>query len=364
MTFTSILVLLLMLSVLVAAHELGHYLVARWFGMDVEEFAIGFGRPKWCYYRNASGTEFTFRPIPLGGFVRVTGMVPDEEGSEVHVKNGFYSKSPMARFWVLAAGPAFSILFGVLLLLGIYTSVGVDKPNLAPVVGEVSVDGPAAKAGMKAGDRILAVDSVQVKSFYEVLSYVRERPERPLTFDIERDGDRQRLTITPLLDEAPTPVIGPNLELTSERKRQGKIGVRWQFSKQSLALGEALQQSLAAPVMMAKGLIGMLQRPASVKEEVGGPGTIAKFTDSAVSQGFDSVLTLSAILSISLGFMNLLPIPVLDGGQMVVALIELARRGKRLSYSVQSAVSMIGMALVLAMIVGVIFVDVQRLSGR
>ncbi|MBV6458574.1 MAG: Metalloprotease MmpA [Fimbriimonadaceae bacterium] len=362
MTFTSILVLLLMLSILVAAHELGHYLFARMFGMDVEEFSIGFGRPKWCYFRNKAGTEFTIRPIPLGGFVRVKGMVPEEDGSEVEIPNGFYSKSPMARFWVLAAGPAFSILFGVLLLVGVYTSVGIDKPNLEPVIGMVNPGGEAQKAGLKPGDRITRLDAKPVGSFYEVLVYVRDRAGQPIRIEFERGGKTQSLMVTPKLDEKETPVITSELELGVERKRQGKIGARWEVKKQPLSFGEAIKESFTAPLKMASNLLASFSRPANFTEDLGGPGTIAVYTSAAVQEGLETVIILSAVLSMSLGFMNLLPIPILDGGQMVVAVVEMLRRGRRLSYSVQNAVSLLGMALMVAMIVGVIILDVNRFN--
>jgi len=362
MTLTSILVLLLMLSILVAAHELGHYLFARIFGMDVEEFSIGFGRPKWRYARNKAGTEFTLRPIPLGGFVRVKGMVPEEDGSEVDIINGFYSKSPVARFWVLAAGPAFSILFGVLLLVGVYTSVGIDKPNLEPVIGMVNPNGEAQKAGLRAGDRITRVDARPVSTFYDVLAYVRDRAGQPVRIEFDRSGERQSLMVTPKLEDNPSPVITPELELGVERKRQGKIGAKWEIKKQPLSFGGAISESFSAPIKMASNLLASFSRPATFTEDLGGPGTIAVYTSAAVQEGLETVIILSAVLSMSLGFMNLLPIPMLDGGQMVVAVVEMLRRGKRLSYSVQNAVSLVGMALMLAMIVGVIMLDVNRFA--
>src|SRR5207237_324639 len=149
--FLTIVAFLAMICVLVGAHEYGHFLFARLFKMEIEEFAIGFGKPKMSWMKR-KGTEFTFRPVPLGGFVRIKGMQPEEDGSEIHVPNGFYSKPAWQRFAVLFAGPAFSILFGVVLLFGLFTIVGPRKVVDTPVIDNISADGPAAKAGMQPGD--------------------------------------------------------------------------------------------------------------------------------------------------------------------------------------------------------------------
>jgi regulator of sigma E protease len=190
-------VFLLMVTVLVAAHEYGHYLFAKLNGMDVEEFAIGLGTPRWVWMRRAqnkalptpsrtalpggqsalpeetveqepeSEIEFTVRPLPVGGFVRIKGMMPQDDGSETLVPNGFYSKSPLRRLSVLFAGPLFSVLAGIILLVGLFIFVG--KPTLEkPIIGGVLGGTPAEQAGLKAGDRIVALDGKPIQKWFQI----------------------------------------------------------------------------------------------------------------------------------------------------------------------------------------------------
>lgn len=356
-------VMLVMISVLVAAHELGHFLVARLCKMDVDEFAIGLFRPKWVWMKRGK-TEFTLRAIPFGGFVRVTGMEPQDDGSEVNVPNGFYSKPPFQRFMVLFAGPIFSIAFGVLLLAGVYAFDGKEVNLQDPVIGYVHPGSPADKAGLKVEDRIVKIDDKPVTKFYDVLAYVRTRGGVPIAVEFERAGTPDSTTVTPEKDPSPTPVRDANLEITGETAVQAKIGVRWKIEKRPLPVGEALIASSKAPIIMATSLVSMVSTPTRLKDEVGGPGTIATFTQKAAEEGFFTVCFLAAMLSISLGFMNLLPIPPLDGGQMVVAFVEMLRRGKRLSMQVQAGVSTVGAVLVFSLIAYVLFIDVARMAGK
>jgi regulator of sigma E protease len=314
--------------------------------------------------RDRHGTEYSLLLIPAGGFAAIKGMHPKPDGSEVLIPQGFYSKPPWQRFLVLFAGPLFSIAFGVLVLIGIFTTFGVERAVNEPVVGVVAPGSAAAKAGIQKGDRVVAIEGRPVSTFFDVIRVVRESPDRPLAFQIDRDGNRIESVITPVRDPAPTPVLSDRLELTSERRVQGKWGAQWTTEKKVLPLGEATIEALAFPVKVAGGLAALVSNPTRAKDEVGGPGTIAAATSVAVETGFDRVLFIAAALSISLGFMNLLPIPPLDGGQMVVAFVEMLRGGRRLSIQVQHAVSTAGFFLVFALIVGALAVDITRFTGR
>lgn len=356
-----IVALLVMISVLVAAHEFGHYLFARMFGMDVEEFAIGFGRPKWVW-RRKNGTEFTFRPIPLGGFVRIKGMEPQPDGGEVRIKNGFYSRPPIQRLLVLFAGPLFSILFGVLILIGVFWAQGKEERVNEPVLGTVAPNRAAALAGLKAGDRIVRLDGQPVATFFDIVSYVRTRPEQEIVVEYQRDGKLERTVAVPKLEDAPSPVLAPNLEFTGEMKMQAKLGAAPKVERRAVGFGEAIAMAFTMPIEVAKSLVGLVRQPSRIQEEVGGPGTVALLTHEAVARGLGTLLLLTGMLSISLGYLNLLPIPQFDGGQMVVALIEMLRRGKRLSLAIQTGISYVGAALILLLIVYVISLDVGRLS--
>lgn len=402
------LVLVTVLSVLVAAHELGHYLFARLFGMGAEEFAIGMGKPKvWTWFRKtytvplpadteyregemvqsvseamgleggakavtsevvrthkglalAETTDFTFRAWPVGGFVRIKGMMPEEDGSETKIPGGFYSKPPWQRFIVLLAGPAFSVLAGMALLMGIFMSFGINRVESDPVIGKVPPGQPAARAGLKEGDRILAVNGKPVPRFYDAVVQIREKADQEVTLDYERNGEKKTVKVIPQRDPEPTPVVDEEFNPTLEKRIQGKIGVAPKFSHQKIGMGEAWKEAWQFPVKTVQGLWITFTQPAKAKDNLGGPGTIAVATAQAVDEGVIGVIGFAALLSISVGIFNLLPIFPLDGGQMVVAVAEMLRGGKRLSFRVQSLVGNVGFALVMVLFVSVILLDVNR----
>ena len=369
-----VLVFVTMISVLVAAHEFGHYIFARMFGMGVEEFAIGFGKkPLLTYARRVytiqSGdqtlteeTAFTIRPFPLGGFVRIKGMAPEEDGSEVRVAGGFYSFSPVKRFMVLFAGPLFSVLAGLALVIPVYMLDGVVRPVLKPVVGNVVVDHSADKAGLMRGDTITAINGKPVNRFYDMILAVRASEGKELKVGYRREGIEKTTSVMPALEESPSPVLDENLEPGDESKRQYKLGIAPDITRVRLGLFPATAEASKAPVAAVLGIVHMVMRPATAGESVGGPASIGVATAAAVRSGFFPVIWLSAMLSISVGIFNLIPVYPLDGGQMAMAFIEILRGGKRLSIQVQGAIANLGMGLIILLVVGVMFVDFNRFS--
>ncbi|MCB8932815.1 MAG: M50 family metallopeptidase [Fimbriimonadaceae bacterium] len=352
---------LVMISLLVAAHEYGHFLFARLCGMGVEEFSIGFGKGKWVY-KVKDGTEFTVRPLPLGGFVRIKGMVPEEDGSEVDIPGGFYSKPPAQRLLVLFAGPLFSILAGVLILIGLFLSVPRHPLN-EPVLGMVLEGKPAAQAGLQEGDRILSVDGQPVTTWYQLVSSVRDKPDQKLAFVVDRAGKRFETSVKTYVNDKETPVLGPDLEPTNERKKQAMIGAA--PSARRSTVPEAVGEAVVFPFEMAGGMVHAFTSTKRFKEEIGGPISIVTATSEQVQRGVADVILLAGLLSISLGIFNLLPIPgFLDGGQMVVAFMELLRGGRRLSMRTQSYLSGLGFTILVVLIVSVFAVDIGRLGGR
>jgi regulator of sigma E protease len=388
-------IFLTMITLLVAAHELGHYLFARMFGMGVEEFAIGFGKkPIFTWLRkryrvdpevdtlpanpeeeaghaNAAPrtayetTVFTVRPFPLGGFVKIKGMTPEEDGSEIYIPGGFYSKSPWQRFVVLLMGPVFSILAGFAVLIPLFMTVGVMKPTNAPRVPWIAGGSPAERAMLKPGDVILSVDGKKVAKFVEVLRAAHAKGEKPMTLVVRRDGATMKTTLTPKISAEPTLVLGPDLEPTGERRRQPMLGIGIDQARQALPVGDAIGTAFSMPVRMVASLAGVVKQPSKFKDELGGPVSMVALTAGTAREGLDQVLYLAGVLSISLGIFNLLPISPLDGGQMTVAFVEMLRRGRRLSFRVQNFVAGVGFLLIVALIVGVFAADINRfLPGK
>lgn len=364
-------VFLVMISLLVAAHEYGHYLFARIFKMGVEEFAIGFGRKPILIWRRKmqtirlsdteadqqglprgstiqEETQYTIRPWPIGGFVRIKGMVPEEDGSEIHVGGGFYSKPAWQRFLVLLAGPVFSIGAGILLFFVVTMATGI--PTREAIVNKVAPNTPAYSAGIREGDRIVKLDSTVVKSFEDVAKFDR-KPGVPILVEFERAGARMKALVVPV--HLPDPRTG-KVDMTTVR-----LGV--EFGKLvPVPPGPALAASISVPYVMVTSLASQLsQHKVAVEDTVGGPASMVSATSDAVHNGVAAVIETAALLSISVGIFNLFPIGFLDGGQMLIALIEIFRR-RRLSIQFQAAFMNVGAAIVITMFICVIFIDAKR----
>jgi len=415
-------VLLLILSVLIGAHEYGHYLFARLFGMGVEEFAIGFGpRPIWIYarkkYRVALGdrgvevlpgpqntsklmaaqamlegaeiarrlegeepsnadahvidtpsgqvleetTKFTVRAIPLGGFVRIKGMIPQDDGGETRIPGGFYSKEPWKRLIVLLAGPVFSVLAGIILLFIVFATVGALDTDKKPVVGDVGLQSPALAAGLKKGDLITSIDGVPTKTTYDLLSHIRFGGEKAHPMTYVRGGKSYSTSITPVTLSEPTPVANEKLEPSGKMAKQAMIGITWNLVYVRMSVPEAAVAAVTAPARAVILMAGMFRSPEKLKDSVGGPLAIVQATRSAIHEGLPDVLGTAAMLSISLGIFNLLPIVPLDGGQIAIAIAEMFRR-RRLSMRSQNLAAAAGMLVVLLIFITVMTVDVQKVG--
>jgi len=401
-------VLVVMFSVLVAAHELGHYLFARVFNMGVEEFAIGFGKPQlvtWMkrvyrvplrsgevpeiHHDEVSRTDveasirppedvrvidtpegqvleettrFTIRPWPLGGFVRIKGMVPEEDGSETTIAGGFYSKAPWQRLVVLLAGPAFSILAGIAILVPLFMIEGTHKYLNVPRIGAVRSNGAAFKAGLKENDLVKSIDGVPIPKFYTMNKIVRDSAGKTLTFVVDRGGKELTLLVTPELEENESNILDPDLNVTREVRKQAKLGTEIPYTTETISFAKAASLAVSYPIEAVEGLAGVVRHPSTLKDQVGGPLTIAKVTSDTVKFGIPAILQLAALLSISVGVFNLLPVMPLDGGQMAMAFAEMFRGGKRLSIQVQGALSTIGLMCMIALIGCVLFIDFGRLG--
>ncbi|MDI9639644.1 site-2 protease family protein [Kamptonema cortianum] len=326
-------------------------------------------RPLWAR-TNKDGTEFSLLLLPLGGFAAMRGMQPKEDGSETKIEKGFYSRPPWQRLIVLFAGPAFSILFGMALATVTFKAQGEAKA--IPVVAEAVKDGPAFAAGLKKGDRILAVDGKSISTFYDVVSTVRDSYREvdgtiksvPLRVAYERNGERFETTVTPMIDDQPTPVIDEEQLPTGEMRRQAKLGVRGEQIFSPVSWGKAAYFGAMMPIETVKQMTRVFTSLQAAKQNVGGPGAIVEATATAVDGGIYHVFILAASLSVVLGIMNLLPFPPLDGGQMVIAFAEMLRGNRRLSMNLQSMLHQIGAMFVLGIMVAAIVFETSRRADQ
>ena len=363
----TIVVFLLMFSILVAAHELGHYLLARKFNMGVSEFSIGFGpilkTLKRKSYRLDDGeegeTSFNIRPIPLGGFVKILGMEPQEDGSEVNVNGGFYTKSPWARIVVLLAGPVFSIVFGWIILVGLYTTMGIQKPINR--IQAINIGETADKAGMKPGDYIVSINNKPITDSIDAIMAIRHGKTGPVDLVLERDGTKIAKTVTPAMSKDEIEDIDEKGEPTGKKGHFPVLGIRFDSDFVRVPLSEAFVEATLAPYQAGKGMLEKIFiKPNQILEESTGVIGMAVSTRLALAGGIANVIFLSGLISISLGFMNLLPIGMLDGGQIFIAFIEALRGGRRLSLRSQVQFLYAGMALILFFFVAVTFKDLKR----
>lgn len=363
-----IIAVLLVITAIVAVHELGHFLFAKWKKMDVEEFCVlglPFGK-KYVLARTKAGMEITTHPfVPLGGFVRVRGMEPKPDGSEVHVERGFYSRGVGARAWVLFAGPLFSVLFGYLLFASGYMLFGRPEASAEPVIGHVQDKSPAIKAGLQSGDRVIRINGNPVSTFYDLRLAVRESPEKEMAFEIDRGGRQLLLTVIPELREGATlsgpdgrPIYEGGLPKTAD---VGWIGAGPVTTMRAVSMREACALAWETSWTIIAGTARILTKPKELSENVGGPIAIFSITGSTAAEDPGTLIFIAALLSLSIGLINLLPIPLFDGGHLVVCGIEALRGGRRLSFKVQERVAAIGIAIVLMLFLSVMFLDISKM---
>lgn len=352
---------LVILTVLVFVHEMGHYLVARRNGVRVEVFSIGFG-PELFGWNDKANTRWKVSAIPLGGYVKMFGDADpaSTQGSgldgmsEQERAVSFHHKRLGQRTAIVVAGPAANFIFAIVLLAGLYSIVG--QSYAPPTVDLVVPQSAADAAGLRVGDRIVEVDSVSISRFDELQRIVRDSPDRALALVVERDGRQVRLSATPRktdeIDALGNPVSFGRLGVQSKQVqmiRHDPLTAVWLATKETWSL---VRQTLAA--------VGQMIAGSRKTDELGGPIRIAQLSGTVAEAGLVSSIWFTALLSINLGLINLFPIPVLDGGHLMFYLAE-ALRGRPLEERVQEWASMAGLSVVIALMVFVTWNDLVQL---
>ncbi len=351
----SIVPFVLVLGILVFIHELGHYLAARWMGVHVEAFSIGFGQPiaRWT---DRVGTEWRLSWLPLGGYVKLHGQErPEDVSAEVRAGwmpgRTFHEKRVGARAVVIAAGPLANFLLAIVLYAALFATAGQPVPLPGPVVGEVQAGSAAAHAGLQKGDRIESIDGQSVADFSAIRTIVRARPGIRMTLRIERGGAEQTLSL----------VTDASVDAG---QRVGTLGIASGFAYHRLPPGQAVIQGVAQTWEMSKqtlaGVWGMISGQRSA-DELGGPLRIAQLSGQVAALGFATLVGFIAVLSVNLGLINLFPIPILDGGHLLFYLIE-AVRGRPLPPRAVEYGFRAGFALLAALFVFVTWNDLAHLG--
>lgn len=347
---------IILLGILIFVHELGHFLFAKLMKVKVLKFSLGFGPT--LIGKKYGETEYLISAVPLGGYVKMLGE-DDEAAIGEEEKARAYNFQPVwKRLLIVLSGPVFNILFAALLFMFIFFA-GV--PSLLPEVGEVLPDSAASRSGLIKGDLVTEINQNQVKHWDEMTGIIHDNPGKRLSFRIKRNNEILTLEVTPEKKQAPN--------IFGEMKEVGLIGIKPSGNTiiEKIGPAEAVVQAfvktweLSALTLM--GMIKLIQRIVPA-ESIGGPILIFQMAGQQAAHGAMSFFTFMALISINLGVLNLLPIPILDGGHALFLGIEAVRR-KPLNHKVMAFAQKIGLAILILLMVFAFYNDISRLfTGR
>jgi regulator of sigma E protease len=347
---TSVIAFIIVLGVLIFFHELGHFVVARFFGVGVEKFSLGFG-PR-LFGRTVGMTDYRVSLIPLGGYVKMVGEEPDAPIDSHLIPQSFTHKSVYKRFLIVAAGPLSNLLLAVAIFFLVFQTSGTYV--LRPLVGEVETPSPAAQAGLLKEDLVVAIDGVQMETWEAMADRIAGSRGRPLAFTVERGGQRLTLEVQPELKTTQN-LFGEDVE-------RYVIGIRssGDVIPRELSFVESLRMSVVRTwditeltvLSVVKLIQGKL--PAAT---LGGPIKIAKMAGAQAREGLVNLMVFTAVISINLGILNFLPIPVLDGGHLMFFTIEMISR-RPVSVKIREIAQQFGIFLLILLMIFVIYNDI------
>ncbi len=358
----------IVLSLLVFVHELGHYLAGRWSGIRVLAFSVGFG-PELVGFTDGHGTRWKISAIPLGGYVRFFGDAdaasrPDGEELKELTPEEKEQTLAGAKLWkravTVAAGPIANFVLAIAIFAILFGTMG--KPVADPVVAEVKADSAAAEAGVQPGDVLIALDGETVETFDDVVRYISMRPEIPVVVTVRRNGSELGLNMTPRRVET-TDRFGNKMEV-------GQIGIvtnqqSGNFRIVELTPVQALGEGVRQTWHIVTGTVDYISNLIAGRmnaDQLGGPVRVVQASGQMATLGVVALVNLAAVLSVSLGLLNLMPIPVLDGGHLLLYALE-ALRGKPVGPNAQEIAFRIGLAMIVSLMVFATWNDISRLIG-
>ncbi len=336
----TILAFVLVFGTIVLFHELGHFLVAKISGVVVYEFAIGFG-PR-LINKKFGETTYSLRILPLGGFVKLAGM--DEAENELdnideEDPGSFNNKSLFVRLSTIAAGPLMNFVLAAVILM-FYAALIV----IPPTIGSINPGSPADLGGLQVGDEILTLNSVEIDNLDQLIAEIRASEGQQLNFAVNREGVNEMISITPNLENGEWSI---GVGLTQKSR------VPW-FA----AIGNGIRNMWILSKETVMAIVNMFS--GAVKPEVAGPIGIYQLVGTFAAEGIGSLMFLAAVLNVNLGLLNLLPVPVLDGGWILIFIIE-AVRGKPIDENHRGIAQLVGLGLLLLLMVFATYSDIVKL---
>jgi len=351
----TILATLVVIGVLIFVHELGHFLVAKYYGVGVEAFSLGF--PPKLISKKIGETDYRISIIPLGGYVKLVGENPNETIPPEMVARSFSHRSLGQRSAIVAAGPLFNLLFAVVALSLVFTFAGI--PYFRAEIGGVQPDSPAAAAGLEKGDLVLSVNGQAVERWEDLSRLIRTSGEGPLHMKLRRGEQEMELSLQPRTMETVNifgekvyaKLIGVSAPERYEIERVDPLSAWWHGLTYSYRILEVTVVS-----------IGKLISQKVPLNSLGGPIMIAQVAGKQAEQGPSQLIHFMAVLSINLALLNILPIPMLDGGHLLFFLVE-AVRGRPVSIKHREIAQAIGLTALLLLMFVVFYHDILRVLG-
>jgi len=330
-------------SIVVFVHELGHFFTALKYGVKVEVFSLGFG-PE-LLGKTHKGIRYRISAVPLGGYVKLKGENAEDENAREN--DAFMGIDPLKRIVILAAGAGMNFLTGIIIFFLIIYFTGMPQMVDKPVIGAVGEGTPAQEAGLQGGDRVLSVNGKEVGTWTELSALISESPDKEIKLRVKRDSRVFTVAVKPEMnDQAGRALIG--IAASFEVIKLGFFSSLWAGIKYTALLCWRL---IAALWLMITGRMAAA---------IAGPVGIAQVVSQAAGQGLVSLFQLIALISVNLGFINLFPIPILDGGHIIFALIEKIK-GAPLDQKKVNIANMVGLAIIMALFIFATWQDILRL---
>lgn len=350
---TNIISFAIVLGVLVFVHEFGHFLLAKLMGVGVEKFSLGFG-PR-IVSKKIGMTEYMISAIPLGGYVKMVGESPQKELNDSLLPLSFSHKGLFTRSLIVLAGPVFNLLLSVAIFFVFFQVSGL--PIMKPEVGEVQEEMPAHVAGIRPGDRVVSIDGKPVTRWEEMADLIQQSSGRPLNIEILRDNSTVLVKVAPKLLSSQN-LFGEQVEkYVIGITASGAITVRQLNPFQSATQGLLQTWQIAKLTVLA---IGKIITGTISAKNLGGPIMIAQLAGQQAEAGIINLIFFIALLSVNLGIINLLPIPVLDGGHLLFFLIEAVIR-RPLNHKMREVAQQIGIFILILLMIFVFYNDIARI---